>query len=158
MLNRNLLLTSALTLAAAASSAEILSPIDMGGVANARFDSAGFINGGTYPRDSSDVLLDGVPYRLPSSGNYMWHSADPFTATKSVVIPVGTYGVDKVYTLMGTWWGENGAGSYAAIVFHGSTDTLTWVLDGGSEIRDYNYNPSYTTTLNPATVSAWVAP
>ena len=129
------------------------STIDLSSVANARFSTSGFINGNTYPT-GSPLQLDGVPYLLPESGNYMWHSANQFFGgsggTHSVTIPVALFGIDTVYTLMGTWWGERSSGSYASIQFNGETDTHVVELDGGAVIRDYNYNPSYTTSLDPA--------
>ena len=127
--------------------------VDLSPVANARFDTPGFINGSTYPTTANPddiVTLDGVPFLLPASGNYMWHSElaggeNP----RSADISVGVYGVDAVYTLMGTWWGEDGFGTYASIEFFGSGGAYYKVdLDGGAHIRDYNFNPSYTTTLD----------
>jgi hypothetical protein len=130
-------------------------------VANARFDSVGFINGGTYPTGSPLVTLDGVDYRLPATGNCMWHSANQFVGSianpRSVTIPVNLFGIDAVYTLMGTWWGEKAAGSLANIRFNGSGGLVHALdLDGGVHIRDYNYNPTYTTSLDPAiTLQVW---
>jgi hypothetical protein len=133
-------------------SAQAAMPLDLSGVANARFDSSGFIGGETYPTGALLVSLDGIDYRLPASGNYMWHSADQFVSTpnpRSVSIPVSQYGIDVVYTLMGTWWGEKGTGSLATITFNGSGGLVHSLdLDGGVHIRDYNYNPTYTTTLD----------
>lgn len=96
---------------AGAAHAATFSTVDMSGIADARFDSPGFINGAAYP-DTDTVTLDGIPYLLPSTGLHMWHSANRFMGTapnpRSLVIPVGIHGVDRAYTLMGTWWGEGG--------------------------------------------------
>ena len=146
---------------AAPAHAQSLQPLDLSGVANARFSDSGFIGGGTYPSGSPMLALDGVPYRLPAAGNHMWHSANSYHGgaggTRTLLLPVGLSQVDAVHTLMGTWWGETGAGTLASISFIGSAGAVhTVTLDGGAEIRDYNFNPSYTTTLNPAvTKEVW---
>jgi len=151
---RRTISTVAVGMLLAAGSSQAAIPLDLSSVANARFDSTGFIGGGSYPTGSPLVTFDGIDYRLPATGNYMWHSANQFLGgipnPRSVTIPVNLFGIDLVYTLMGTWWGEKAAGSLATITFNGSGGLVHSLdLDGGVYIRDYNYNPTYTTTLDP---------
>jgi hypothetical protein len=148
----------ALSLAAGVASANVTT-IDLSDVANTRFDNPGFINGSTYPTGSPLLTLDGVDYLLPSTGNYMWHSQfhPGGGSPRSVTIPVNLPGIDVVYTLMGTWWGENSPGTFASITFSGSGGLVhTVALDGGTQIRDYNFNPAYTTSIDPTvTKEVW---
>jgi hypothetical protein len=144
---------TALLLGTALCAAQAYTPIDLAGVANARFDSPGFLNGSDFPTGNAEVVFDGVPYRLPATGNYLWHSASAFNPGslwddgQSVTIPVGLYGVGQVYTLMGQWWGTD-SGSWASIRFVGSRDTITWVMTSGAELRSYTDDPQFPGTLS----------
>jgi hypothetical protein len=139
---------------AAPALAQQLQPVDLSAVANYRYGLFDY-GASTFPSGAAPVMLDGVPYRLPATGNHMWHSIDGLfggaQGTRSVTIPVGVAGVDAVYTLMGTYWGETGPSTMASISFFGSGGAVyTMALDGGAEIRDYNFNPNYTTAINSA--------
>lgn len=147
---KKLILLAAMTFS---GTAQAYSIVDLSSVANYRYDAGGFIGGTTFPTTSAVdglVTLDSVPYLLPSLGNYMWHSnaaATSNTATASVDIGVGQYGVDGVYALMGTWWGERTTGTYVTVEFFGDGGAyFAMDLDGNVDIRDY-HNGSYSNSL-----------
>jgi hypothetical protein len=130
--------------------------IDQTNIGNATFGTTSFINGNLYP--AGDQTFAGVPFALPADRLSMWHSE---LATgpnpRSIDIPVGLFGVDAVYTLIGSWWGETVAdGSYASITFVGTgIDPFVVALDGNFNIRDYNQS-IYTNTLSdPDTQEVW---
>ncbi|MCU0869682.1 MAG: PEP-CTERM sorting domain-containing protein [Burkholderiales bacterium] len=135
----------------AAAAAPSYITIDQTNIGNGQFASSGFIGGSAYP--TGDQTFLGVPFALPGDKLYMWHSAFATGPNpRSIEIPVGLAGVDRLHTLMGTWWGERADGAYASITFVGTgVEDFTVMLDGGVHIRDYNYNPTYTTTLGAAT-------
>ncbi len=139
------------SMVAEAANASTFVPVDLSGVANSTYSMGGMINGHTYP--TGNLTFAGIPFSINSSGNNIWHSstaAGGNTGIVSVDIPVNIYGVDLVYTLISTWWGENSTGEYASIEFFGSDNGYFKVeLDGNKHIRDYNYNPSYTTNFDP---------
>lgn len=79
----------------------------------------------------------------------VWHAGGasfaPDSSTKIHSQAIGVFGVDKVFALMATWWGERAAGTFASVTFDGTNGaTFTKALDGGYDIRDYNYNPAFT--------------
>ncbi len=118
--------------------------IDLSPVANGNLQN---IDSG-FP--SSSATLGGVPFTFQTStaGNNIWH-ADYATGRNplTVDISVGVYGVDRVMTLLNTFWGQAGT-SYASIEFFGS-DGADYTVDllGNVDIRDYN-NDGWTNSIN----------
>lgn len=153
------LATAFATLSLAAGLAQAYTPVDMSSVANTRFNNGQFAGSGQFPTGSPTVTLDGVPYLMPADSNHMWSSsfAAGYGGVRSVQIPVGVYGVTSVFTLMGTQLGEVLAGSFASIMFFGSSGEVVWrPLDGGAEIRDYTGSTVYPVGLNTAvTQEVW---
>ena len=100
---------------------------------------------------SGPQTFGGVPFAIPSSGFNIWASYNvglPATRT----FPVGVFGVDRVYTLMNTYWGETGPGTLAAIEFNGSEGAFyRYYLDGNVDIRDWNAWPQSTNSINGTT-------
>jgi hypothetical protein len=125
--------------------------IDQTNIGNAQFASSGFIGGSSYPTGDQTYL--GVPFSMPGDKLYMWHSHFATGPNpRSIEIPVNLVGVDKFFTLMGTWWGEKAPGAFASITFVGTGVTdYTVMLDGDVNIRDHNYNPTWTTVVTEAT-------
>ncbi len=155
------LATALATLSLAAGLAQAYTPVDMSSVANTRFNNGQFAGSGQFPTGSPIVTLDGVPYLMPADSDHMWSSsfAAGYGGVRSVQIPVGIYGVRSVFTLMGTQLGEIVAGSFASIMFFGSSGEVVWrPLDGGAEIRDYTGATTYPVPLNTAvTEEVWSA-
>jgi len=100
---------------------------------------------------SGPQVFGGVPFAIPTSGFNIWASYNvrlPATAT----FPIGVFGVDKVYALINTYWGEAGPGTLAAIEFNGSAGAFYhYDLDGNSDIRDWNAWPQSTNSINGTT-------
>jgi hypothetical protein len=127
--------------------------ISISGVANTTWAGVDGIAG--FPTGSLSLGPDGVPFTIPDSGVQVWHSliADGGSAPVAVTIPVGVFGVDLVYSLINTAWGQPGA--YARLTFTGSGGALyTKDLVGGVDVRDYNPN-IYTNTIGGDTVEVW---
>jgi len=129
----------------------VCTTIDLSPYANGEL--AGVINGHTYPTGSQ--TFGGVPFEIGSSGNNYWNAAlASGDNPRQVDVSVGLFGVTEVHTLMSTWWGETGPGTLAAIEFIGTGGAFLHVdLDGNVDIRDYNFNPSYTTLINGTTTT-----
>ncbi len=101
-----------------------------------------------------NVTLGGVPFNIPSAGNNVWQSVDPYSTgpnPRTLTIPVNVFGVDQVNTLINSWWGESVPGTEASIKFSGSAGaSYTYNLDGGSDTRDY-FAGGFANTINGST-------
>jgi len=112
--------------------------------------------------DSSHTSLGGVPFDIvgASGQNNGWNShidGGNGSDVRSLVIPVngtdGIYGVIEAHALLGTYWGEQAAGTLASLIFEATTgETLTVELDGNSELRDYQQG-SYANSINGITTT-----
>lgn len=148
-------LAPALILTASSARAELVT-VDFASSHNARMQNlAG--QAASFPEGS--VTLGGVPFEIPAGGDNIWAAglaAGPNPRT--LVIPVGVFGVDAVYTLINSWWGETTPGTKASIEFVGSEGAFLAIdLDGGDDIRDYLEN-TFTNTINGAsTVNVFTA-
>ena len=116
--------------------------------ANARLQS---INSG-FPQ--GEVVLGGVPFSIPTSGNNIWHSANaPGNNPRLIDIPVDIWRAQEVHTLINTYWGITGPSSYASLEFFGSGGAhYTKNLVGNVDIRDYNQG-GYTNSINGTTTT-----
>ena len=107
------------------------------------------------------VTLGGIPFNIASNGDQeqAWNAdaaAGNGSAQVGITMPVGLYGVTKVYTLINTGWGAPGPTSYASLIFTGSAGaTYTYALVGGSDIRNWllggagsTYTINGTSTVN----------
>lgn len=125
--------------------------IDLAPVANTRIEDA-VLGGATYPTGA--LTLGGVPFAVGAQGNNIWNShvaAGGGDGIVSVDVSVNLASVSTVHTLISSIWGEHVDGTWATIEFLGSGDGYYRVaLDGNAQIRDYNYNPNYTTNLDGA--------
>lgn len=113
-------------------------PIDLSAVANYHNDGSGFPSG--------SQTLDGKPFSLNNS--WFSHIADKRNASVSLNIPVNVYGVESVYTLINTVWGQSYPNTYAFLEFFGSDNGYLRVdLYGNKHIRDYS-NSRWTNSLD----------
>ena len=124
------------------------------GVANptsSTFD--GSVGGVTFSRISGDTIPNG-------SADY-WATGN--TATSSIVIPVGIYGVDKVWTMLNDYWGgANEVGNIAVSFLFASSSNGTGTpvkfdLKNGATVRSAVGCTALVAacqTLNPATGTA----
>jgi hypothetical protein len=105
---------------------------------------------GQFPE--GDVVLSGVPFAIPAGGVNAWsaavgHTTEPVTLD----IAVNIFGVDRVHTLINTFWGEDVPGTKASLTFLGSAGaSFTLDLDGNDDVRDYIQNV-FTNTINGTT-------
>ena len=143
---RSLLAGALLSIALTPASATVYTTVDISSIANQRlqdFNSA-------YP-SGTPVLLGGVPFAISPVGNNLF-SADIAANGTSVVVSrtlaLNASGVEGVYTLINTAWGERGSGTRASLSFLVS-DGASFVkrLDGNVDIRDF-YQNTYTNTIN----------
>lgn len=155
----------AAALFAAGSAQAAFTTVDFSSQFNHGFLS-GFQGGNTFPTGPQTYL--GVPFSIaPSSdvtgapSNNIWHAVaaggdNPRTLSIS---GLNIANAVSAYTLMGTWWGNYGGPNqttYASIAFTFSDLSQTvFHLLGGRDIRDYNFNPLYTTTLGPNAVEVF---
>lgn len=147
---------------AAASASTVLADfqvIDIDAHRNGGRDNSLLANGGSLP--VGNQTFGGVPFDMGGGPNisdtwaYYAHldaGSGPGTAIEAFDINV--FGVTNVYTLMSTFWGQAGPNSYVSVTFNGSAGaTATFNLVGNVDIRDYNFNPMWTTTINGTTTT-----
>ena len=100
---------------------------------------------------SGPQIFGGVPFAIPATGFNIWASYN-VGLPASRLLPVNVFGVDKVHTLMNTYWGEQAPGTLAAIEFNGSAGAFYhYDLDGNVDIRDWNNWPTTTNSINGTT-------
>lgn len=119
-------------------------------VSIARYANANLQAGNTAYPSGSPVLLGGVPFDIPSSGNNYVETSSIGGAV-ALDFPIGLANVAGVHTLINTYWGENGRGTLASLTFE-FDDGATFVkpLDGNVDIRDF-YQNIFTNTINGTT-------
>ncbi|MBE1425979.1 hypothetical protein H4684_002638 [Desulfomicrobium macestii] len=136
--------------------ANALSYTSLGFDYNADIQTYGFISGSLFPE--GDLNLGGVPFSVPSGTDLnIWHSEIGSTSgSKSLSVDIGLSGVDKVYTIINTYWGESSPGSFAYIEFEGAGGAYyQYLLDGNFNIRDY-FGGTYTNSLtSPDAANVW---
>lgn len=103
-----------------------------------------------YPE--GEVVLGSVAFNIPAGTNNVWNAeASGGANPRQIDITVGIHGVDTVYTLINTFWGEQQAGTRAALEFMGSQGAFfRKELDGNSDVRDFLSNV-FTNTINGTT-------
>lgn len=156
----------AAALCAAGSAQAALTTVDFSSRFNLGFASPVFVNGATFPTGLRTYL--GVPFSIAPAfaltgapSNNIWHALAAGGANPRTLSISGSNIANAVhaYTLMGTWWGNDGGPNqvtYASIAFTFSDSSQTaFDLLGGRDIRDYNFNPSLTTTLGANTVEVF---
>lgn len=106
-----------------------------------------------YPE--GDVVLGSIPFSIPTGGNNRWTAEYAGPNPHQIDITVNLYGVETVYTLITTSWGQDSsAGTFAALEFYGSDGAFFRKnLYGNVDIRDWlwGYWTNYingTTTVN----------
>lgn len=125
--------------------------LDLSGSVNSRMQTyAGAASG--YPE--GDVTLGGVPFAIPAGGDNVWNaSVAGGSNPRTLSVAVGVFGVEKVHTLINTWWGETGPGTLASIRFLGTGGLdHTVALDGNSDIRDF-LDSSFSNAINGTTTT-----
>jgi uncharacterized membrane protein len=137
------------------SSSEYL-PVDFSALHNGNLQTGTNIS---FP--SGEILLGGVPFVIPASGDNYWHSAAATGPNpRTINIPVGRFGVMEVHTLINTYWGQGGPASYASLEFLGSDGAyFRKDLIGNEDIRDFK-NFFWTNNINGTTTVnvVWVNP
>lgn len=152
--------TAALLAAAFASTALAdFHVIDIDAHRNGGRDNSLLANGGALP--VGNQTFGGVPFDMgggPSLSDpwayYAHIDAGGNVGSVSETFDIGVFGVTDVYTLMSTFWGAPGPNSYVAVTFNGSEGaSITFNLVGNVDLRDYNFNPTYTTIINGTTTT-----
>jgi hypothetical protein len=124
--------------------------IDFSALANGELATSGLLNGNTYPTGNQN--LGGVPFQIPSGANNYWNASVAGGGNPRLLeVPVSLFGVTQVHTLINTSWGTTDSG-VASVEFLGSDGAFFAVdLIGGDDIRDYNQNPAFPSTINGIT-------
>ncbi len=133
--------------------------VDLSSTFNAGFVSSSFINADTLPTGAQTYL--GVPFQIAPSRSVtgapvdnIWYSALGSGANPQVLSITGLNITNAVggFTLMGTGWGSTNPQFAPTVTFtFGNGSTVSKTLIGGTDIRDYNFNPAFTTSLFSAT-------
>lgn len=148
----------AVALLASATAHAGFTTIDFSAQYNSSFLTGSFTGGGTFPTGNQTYL--GVPFVIGSPGtfnapiNNLWQSENVGGGNPRVLSINGLSIANAVagFTLMGTWWGSTNPVYAPTVTFaFGDGSTVSRTLIGNSDIRDYNINPSYTTTVNGTT-------
>ncbi|HRF60375.1 MAG TPA: PEP-CTERM sorting domain-containing protein [Fimbriimonadaceae bacterium] len=132
--------------------------INLAPVANARLQNAGTSDGIWFPNIfTGNVTRNGVPFYIPSAGDNYWSSKVGIGGTKSVTIPVGKFGVSRVFTLMNTFWGSSLLISRPTVEFFGSNGAYyKKSLQPDFDIRDYTQGPNTNVINQTTTMSAFM--
>jgi hypothetical protein len=138
-------------------------PIDISALVNVPWTylpppcSGGINNGSTFPTGNQN--FGGVPLSIPTGPNNYWNggaAANCGSGTVSLTIPVGVYGVTSAFTLLNSMWGQAGPHAYLFITFTGSDGaTVTQLLVGGVNVRDFNNDGYQNTINNTSTTQVW---
>lgn len=156
----NLVCIAAIAASVSASSAfAAFQVIDIDAYRNGGRDNSLLANGGTLP--IGNQTFGGVPFDMGGGPNlsdpwayYAHLDAGSGPGTVVEAFDINAFGVTNVYTLMSTFWGQPGPNSYISVTFNGSAGaTATFNLVGNVDIRDYNFNPTWTTTINGTTTT-----
>lgn len=97
---------------------------------------------------------DLIPFDIKTNvlGKEAWSAyaaSDGGSGQVSITIDVNDYGATSVYTLINTFWGQEGPNYYASLVFTGSGGaSYTYPLVGDFDIRDYNESDWTDTIIN----------
>lgn len=96
-----------------------------------------------------------VPFDIVGDGNDVWSSTvGDYAGTKTLNVTTDLFGVDKIYTLINTFWGSSITG-LTSITFNATNSvSQTFELTGGVEIRDFASTSFSNTTTSPNT-SLW---
>jgi len=121
-------------LGAAAASASLI-PVDFSAFHNAR--PQGGKGSAEYPE--GNLVLGGVLFDIPVGGNNYWSAIYSDPNPHRIDVPVGIFGVAKVFALINTAWGQDWThGSFAAVEFYGSGGAFYRKdLYGSQDIRDW---------------------
>lgn len=135
--------------------------INLAPVANARLQNAGTSDGIWFPNIfTGNVTRNGVPFYIPTAGDNYWSSKVGLSGTKTVVIPIGKFGVVRAFTLMNTFWGSAQLLNRPSIEFFGSNGAYyKKSLQPDYDIRDYTQG-AYTNVINQSSTVgafAWTA-
>lgn len=131
--------------------------IDIDSHRNGGRDNTLLANGGNLP--IGNQTFAGVPFDMgggPSLSDpwayYAHVDAGGNVGAVSETFDINVFGVTDVYTLMSTFWGAPGPNSFVSVTFNGSDGAVaTFNLVGNVDLRDYNFNPTYTTVINGTT-------
>lgn len=131
--------------------------IDIDSHRNGGRDNTLLANGGNLP--IGNQTFAGVPFDMgggPSLSDplayYAHVDAGGISGTVVEAFDINVFGVTDVYTLMSTFWGQAGPNAYISVTFNGSAGaSASFLLVGNVDIRDYNFNPTYTTLINGTT-------
>ncbi|HPP53630.1 MAG TPA: LamG domain-containing protein, partial [Thermoguttaceae bacterium] len=102
---------------------------------------------------SGQQTLGGVPFDIVNvNGNDSWNAYYATGSNRQLEIPINRGAITEANLLLGTFWGEQTAGTYASILFKATTgEEFVVQLDGNSDIRDYNQGSSANTINNITT-------
>ncbi len=133
-------------------SAQDFQTIDLTPYGNFSLGASGAATG--FPA-GAPTYLGHVPFMQDGGDNEVWNGYYAGGGEGSVLtIPLNIPGAYGFYSLINTWWGQDGGeGSYASISFSFSDNSsLTFDLSGNQDIRDFN-NPGsgFTTSINGTT-------
>lgn len=116
------------------------------------------LSGAANQLPEGNVTANGVPYLiqqdLPFSNLNAWVAGGGGGFGEvSLVLSQSTFGVDRVYFLLNTFFGETSLGTLARIEFTGNAGAFfTKHLDGNVDIRDY-IESSFTNSINGTTTT-----
>ncbi len=140
-------------LAASTASAQYQT-VNFSGAFNFDRSDANLANGSTFPTGAQ--TYQDVPFQIGSGPgiNDLWGWTGKNAVTggpAKLAIPVEIFGVVEAYSLINTFWGQNGPNSFASVTFNATNGvTHTVQLVGNSDIRDYNQNV-WTNAINGTT-------
>ena len=116
---------------------------------------------------SGVTTLGGVPFAIPVPGDNFWHAYIPGPGahpsspndandTRVLSVPVSIPGVERVYTLINTYWGAEGPGSFATVEFFATGGVhQAFELIGNVDMRDFNQSEWTNQSDNTVEVAAW---
>lgn len=124
------------------------------------YNKANYVRDTNYPTGNGDIFGIGIPFNIPSSPNLnTWDSNDYEYGygTRTITIPVNITGVQQVFTLINTSWGQNNSQSTTLDFDWSGGLTVHKILVGNTDIRTWNLT-GYTDTILPPTVNVYTDP
>ena len=124
--------------------------IDLSSFVNS--DLTTYTGGSNYPQHGGAITVETIPFELATIGSRQDTAVIQTNGTQDFSIPVGVFGATSADVLANSAFGSCGA-DVGAIDFVGSSDTYSYTLTEGVNLRDH-FNGKFCNSAGGATATA----